>query len=142
MIGLIVTGHGNFGTGLTSAINLIAGPQENYVAIDFTDDAVDKLEADINAAFDQLSNCDGIIVFCDLPGGSPFKTAVMQSQGRNNIEVIAGTNMPMLAEITMARSMIDELDVLVETALNIGKEQIVKFAMSKPQVNEPDGDGI
>ena len=27
MVGLIVTGHGHFATGLTSSVDLIAGPQ-------------------------------------------------------------------------------------------------------------------
>ena len=35
MIGLIVTGHGKFGTGLTTSVELVAGPQQNYVAVDF-----------------------------------------------------------------------------------------------------------
>ena len=30
MIGLIVTGHANFGSGMTSSVNLIAGEQEAY----------------------------------------------------------------------------------------------------------------
>ena len=32
MIGLLVTGHANFGTGITSSVNLIAGEQEAYQA--------------------------------------------------------------------------------------------------------------
>ena len=35
MIGLIVTGHGNFATGLTSSLKLIAGDPQYYVAVDF-----------------------------------------------------------------------------------------------------------
>ena len=32
MIGILVTGHGNFATGITSSLELIAGKQENYQA--------------------------------------------------------------------------------------------------------------
>ena len=35
MIGLIVTGHANFGSGMTSSVNLIAGEQEAYRYVDF-----------------------------------------------------------------------------------------------------------
>ena len=35
MIGLLVTGHANFGSGLTSSLNLIAGEQQQYQYVDF-----------------------------------------------------------------------------------------------------------
>ena len=49
MIGLIVTGHGHFATGLTTSLNLIAGDAKEYVAVDFestdsTDDLAKKLK--------------------------------------------------------------------------------------------------
>ena len=55
MIGLIVTGHGNFGSGLTSSLNLIAGEQENYQYVDFTKE-VDELRDDLNKAMDALKD--------------------------------------------------------------------------------------
>ena len=36
MIGIIVTGHGNFATGVLSAAKLIAGTPEKLIGIDFT----------------------------------------------------------------------------------------------------------
>ena len=130
MIGLIVTGHGHFATGLTSSIDLIAGPQDNYVAVDFDGE-------------EKLSGCEGIIVFSDLAGGSPFKTAAIVSAGNPNVKVIAGTNLPMLCEIAMARTMIEDLDMLVSSALNVGKDGVQLFEMPEITDEEPeDGDGI
>lgn len=44
MIGLIVTGHGHFATGLTTSLNLIAGDAKEYVAVDFeSTDSTDDL---------------------------------------------------------------------------------------------------
>ena len=143
MIGLIVTGHGHFATGLTSSIDLIAGPQENYVAVDFDGEGTDKLEADLKAAVEKLSNCDGIIVFSDLAGGSPFKTAVLVTSTNEKVKVLAGTNLPMLCEIAMARTIIDDLDTLVSSALNTGKDGVIQFEMP-PVDDEPslDDEGI
>ena len=47
MIGLIVTGHGHFASGITTSLNLIAGDAKDYVAVDFeatdsTDDLAKK----------------------------------------------------------------------------------------------------
>lgn len=35
MLGIILTGHGHFATGLQSSIELIAGEQEKFIAINF-----------------------------------------------------------------------------------------------------------
>ncbi|KYC73249.1 hypothetical protein [Heyndrickxia coagulans] len=35
MIGIIVTGHGEFATGITSALELVLGKQESYVCVNF-----------------------------------------------------------------------------------------------------------
>ena len=37
MIGIVVTGHGHFPSGLLSAIELVAGKPENVTAVDFED---------------------------------------------------------------------------------------------------------
>ena len=35
MIGLLITGHGHFATGLNSSLELIAGQQQNIALVDF-----------------------------------------------------------------------------------------------------------
>ncbi len=142
MIGLVVTGHGNFGTGLTSSLKLIAGEPENYVAVDFPQEySVEDLERELNKAFDTLKDCDGILVLSDLGGGSPFKTAVMTGFPRGNVEVIAGTNLPMLIEVNMGRQFIEDLDTLTNMAVNTGKDQVVRYEF-KPVQQEESSDGI
>lgn len=141
MIGLVVTGHGNFATGLTSSLHLIGGEQENYVAVDFTQEmAVEDLEKKLVEAYDTLADCDAIIVLSDLAGGSPFKTAVICARGNEKIYVIGGTNLPMLIEVSMARKFIEDDVMLVDMILNTGKSQIVKFENKVvEQVETEDG---
>lgn len=143
MIGLVVTGHGHFGTGLTSSVDLIAGPQKDYVAVDFDGNGTDKLEADLTAAYETLKDCEGIIVFSDLAGGSPFRTAALLAAGNPKVKVVAGTNLAMLCEISMARTMINDLDMLVSSALSVGKDGIQEFVMPELDNGPADGeDGI
>ena len=57
MIGIVVTGHGNFATGLTSSVKLIAGMPECYQTVDFVqENSVDDLEANINEAISYFKN--------------------------------------------------------------------------------------
>lgn len=144
MIGLIITGHGQFASGLTSSVDLIGGQQKEYEAVDFLSSySTDDLDRELRKAMDNLKGCEGIIVMSDLPGGSPFKTSVIAAQDYANVRVIAGANLPMICEIAMARTMIDDIDSLVDMAINTGKDQIVKFEMSKPSAQPADdADGI
>lgn len=142
MIGLVVTGHGNFASGLSSSLKLIAGELENYVAVDFLESySVEDLAKALNDAFDTLKRCEGILVLTDLGGGSPFKTAVENGFPKGNIEILAGANLPMLIEVNMARKFMEDLKALAEMALNTGKEQVVRYEF-KPVKQEAREDGI
>ena len=142
MIGIIVTGHGNFGSGLTSSVNLIAGEQEAYKYVDFIQEfSVDDLARELTKAMDELKECEGIVVFSDLPGGSPFKTAVEIGHPRGNVVVLGGTNLPMLVEISMARKFMDDLEGLVNMAINTGKDQVVRYEFKPIEQDIPE-DGI
>ena len=59
MIGLIVTGHANFGSGITSSVNLIAGEQEAYRSVDFLPSySTEDLAREMTKALDELKDCD------------------------------------------------------------------------------------
>ena len=142
MVGILVTGHGNFATGLTSSVNLIAGMPQKYEAVDFLESyGVEQLAEKLSEAMDRLSDCEGILVFSDLAGGSPFKTAVEVGLTKSNrVEVLAGTNLGMIIEIGMARGFIEDMDTLVNMALDTVKNQVVRFELVKRQeVVEEDG---
>lgn len=142
MIGLLVTGHANFGSGITSSVNLIAGEQEAYKYVDFLPTySTEDLTVEITKALDELKDCEGIIIFTDLMGGTPFNVSAQLGHGKDNIRIVAGTNLPMLVEIVMSRKFMDDLDGLVESVLETGKEQVTKYEF-KQVVQETSDDGI
>ena len=142
MIGLLVTGHGNFGSGITSSVNLIAGEQEAYKYVDFLPTySTEDLTGEITKALDELKDCEGVIIFTDLMGGTPFNVAAQLGHDKENIRIVAGTNLPMLVEIVMSRKFMDDLDGLVESVLETGKEQVTKYEF-KQVVQETSDDGI
>ena len=142
MIGLLVTGHANFGSGMTSSVNLIAGEQEAYKYVDFLPTySTEDLTVEITKALDELKDCEGVLIFTDLMGGTPFNVSAQLGHGKDNIRIVAGTNLPMLVELVMSRKFKDDLDGLVESILETGKEQITKYEF-KQVVQEASGDGI
>ena len=62
MIGIIVTGHGRFAQGLKSAIEVIAGEQRKFIAVNFEKE-VKELEQDLTKALNELQDCEGVLVF-------------------------------------------------------------------------------
>ena len=145
MLGLLVTGHGHFATGLNSSLELIAGAQPNVALVDFeADHSIEVLKDNLTKALDSLKEYDGVLVLSDLPGGSPFKTAVELKFERPDqaIEVIAGTNLPLLiASSTMTAVFDNPLD-LAEAMMPEGKDSIIRFELAARVEEESDEDGI
>ena len=143
MIGIIVTGHGNFGSGLTSSLQLIVGEQKNHYAIDFVEGmTTEQLAMKYEEAFEAMKDLDGIVVLSDLVGGSPFKTAVICGQDKKNIEVIGGTNLPVLLEAAMSKEFTDDVVLFTQQLVNTGKEQVMRFetsSLSTQQNTSEDG---
>ncbi len=143
MIGLVVTGHGQFAEGLHTSARMIAGENEHVKYVCFEDGmSIEALAEKLNAAYSELSDCDGIVVLSDLPGGSPFKTAVecAFAHPEKKIEVLAGTNLPMI--ITGATMLSFETDprALADELMFEGKDNIVRFELAvREEVEEEDG---
>ena len=111
MIGLVVTGHGHFADGIHTSAQMIAGENDYVRYINFEEGMTpEQLAEKFNAAFDEFKSCDGVVVLSDLPGGSPFKTAVECKYARpeQKIEVIAGTNLPMIVTAVTMLDMEDD----------------------------------
>ncbi|MDO4940064.1 MAG: PTS sugar transporter subunit IIA [Bacillota bacterium] len=132
MIGIIVTGHGNFASGLESNLNLIIGNVDNIIAIDFEkSDSPDSLESKIDNAIEKLSNCSGIILFTDLLNGTPFNVAIKKAVSNQKIRLVYGVNAAMLLELSTKMSFSDSLDDMVNEAIETGKQQIGLFTVKK-----------
>lgn len=150
MIGIVVTGHGNFGTGLTSSIKLIAGEPEKFIPVDFTEDmSTADLDVRLMNAFEQLKDCEGgILIFSDLVGGSPFKLSAEMSvtlADQYHIAVLSGTNLGMLIEANLSRQFVEDADELADSVVETGKDQVIHYVYQEkkqPEETDDSGDGI
>ena len=129
MIGMIITGHGNFASGLTSSAEWFIGNLDNCVTVDFhIQDAPEVFYDHLLATVEFLSYCDSIIVLSDLVGGVPFQLSAQIANEKKNMQVAGGTNMGMLIEIAVARQ--EEgmtVEKLADIAVQIGQQQVAKF---------------
>ena len=144
MIGFILTGHGQFSNGLKSALDMIAGPQQAFEIVPFEEAGAgeygDKLREAVKA---MRAQTDGVLVFCDLMGGTPFNQSMMITAEQDNISVVAGTNLPMLIDIVMSRTEDSTIEDLVSEAVEVGKEGVCHMALTADSDDEDeDGEGI
>ena len=105
-----------------------------------------ELAEKFNAAFDEFKSCDGVVVLSDLPGGSPFKTAVECKYARpeQKIEVIAGTNLPMIVTAVTMLDMEDDPRSLADELIDTGKDCIARFELeaATAETESEESDGI
>ena len=143
MIGLVVTGHGHFADGLHTSAKMIAGESELVKYVNFEDGMGTKeLAEKLNEAYNSFAHCDGIVVLSDLPGGSPFKTAVECAMAHSDkkIEVLSGTNLPMIVTGVTMVDFEEDPTALAEELLTTGKEFMVRFQLAeREEVEEEDG---
>ena len=138
MIGCILTGHGTFANGLADAVSLIAGDQDYFIPVPFIEaGAASYPETLASTISDLLDQTDGVLIFCDLLGGTPFNQAMMLSQNYNNVEVVTGTNLPMLLETLSLRLASTTLTDLLQTALESGIAGVSHKTLELPAVVEP-----
>lgn len=142
MIGIILTGHGNFATGVNSAVELIGGKQENYELVDFpSTSTLEDLQNNLKNAMEKLKNLDGVLVLCDLVGGSPFKTAVECSVEFENVTVVGGVSLPAILEVSMMRNFSEDSQALMNSVVDIVKNNVQKYEFKKVSA-VIDEDGI
>jgi PTS system N-acetylgalactosamine-specific IIA component len=131
MIGIILTGHGEFASGLEKNVRMLAGTDANISAIDFEDGmSVEQLDDKLKSAFEAKKDSSCILVFCDIAGGTPYKRAAAISDEWPKARVISGTNVPMLLEIAMHNDGDEEntdVDEIADELIFAGTNSIMKY---------------
>ena len=145
MVGIIITGHANFALGMMSAVKLVFGSPESLKIVNFgEEDSSEVLENNIKIAIHELKECDGLLCFTDIAGGTPFQVASRLSMEEAEMRVISGTNLPMLLGVLSERDGMD-LHELAEYALEVGREEVKEFTFIPYHDNiavESEDDGI
>ena len=123
MIGVVLVTHGTLAQAFRTALEHVVGEQQGFATISI--DPCDNIESrrdDIISAVESVDAGDGVIVVSDMFGGTPSNLAISMMD-RENLEVIAGANLPMLIKIVSARKN-SSLEETVSQALFSGRKYI------------------
>jgi PTS system mannose-specific IIA component len=123
MIGLVLVTHGRLAAEFVRAMEHVVGPQERIESICIgPDDDMEERRNEIAAAIAAVEAGQGVIILTDLFGGTPSNLAISLMRSEE-IEVIAGVNLPMLIRLEGARKTMN-VKAAVAAAREAGRKYI------------------
>ncbi|MDE9459528.1 PTS galactosamine/N-acetylgalactosamine transporter subunit IIA [Xenorhabdus bovienii] len=145
MLGIVITGHGKFASGLLQAVEQIIGKQVQCMAVDFPEGmATEELHQMLEAASKGCDLGEGLVFLTDLLGGSPFRQAAQLTLTHPQWQVITGTNMQLVVEMMLDRDDINAVQFL-DIALECGHRGLTSLwheQQKQPPQPPLDIDGI
>ena len=125
MINFIIVTHGEFGAYLVEAAEGIVGRQDHGVRVVATSSrlSVPEIRVKISRALRELSDPAGIVVFTDMPGGTPNNLSFPLIKDAARVEMVSGVNLCMLVAAFSYRDRLP-LDGLVEKIVADGQKSI------------------
>lgn len=127
MIGIVIATHGTLAAGFENALNLIMGQIENSKFLGLNEgNNIDDFGQAIYQSVVQLDEGQGVLVFTDLQGATPFNQAVskLRSLKPTQFEIITGVNLPMLVEAINERLLGKDLQFIKNAAMKVGQTGI------------------
>ncbi|WP_424409171.1 PTS mannose transporter subunit IIAB [Pasteurella sp. PK-2025] len=136
-IAIIIATHGVAAEQLLKTTEMLIGEQENVATIEFVsgenaETIMTKYQEKLSTT---LAHCDEVLFLVDTWGGSPFNAANRVADGKANMDIVTGVNVPMLVETFMARDDDPSLQELVAIALETGRTGVraLKYAEEEPE---------
>jgi PTS system mannose-specific IIA component len=125
VINFIVVTHGEFGAYIVEAAEGIVGRQEAGVRVVATSSrqSIGEIKTRVEHALAELANADGVIVFTDMPGGTPNNLSFPLIKDARKVEMISGVNLYMLISAFGNRASMP-LEKLVEKIVADGQKSI------------------
>ena len=113
MIGLVVTGHGHFASGIKSSVEILMGPNPRITVFDAYIDQ-DSVQEHLDRFYESVGEEDKVILLSDLYGGSVNQVMYTYLE-KPNTRLVAGVNLALVLELAVKEEISDEeLSQLIE----------------------------
>ena len=124
---IILVSHGQFASGLKSAIGVVMGMADEITALEEGMD-IKTFREKFLEILNQIPKEDEIILLCDIIGGSPFTSSAELLRQEGFLErslILTGMNMPVLVQLLLQKddSALEQLKSEVK-AISAGTIQI------------------
>ena len=124
MINFLIVTHGEFGAYMVEAAESIVGRQEGVRVVAISSrQSIPEVRERVGRALAALGGGDGVILFTDMPGGTPGNVSFTLIKDLSGVEMISGVNLYMLVSAFSHRSGC-ALSELVLKVLSDGQKSI------------------
>ena len=136
---ILIVGHGEYATGMKSAIKLLTGVNNNIDAINLNEELTHNDYTMMVQEY--VANNKELIVFADMTGGAPFQIAsreILLNESSENQFVIGGVSVGCILEVVMNTLVLnaeDQLKNIINTAVN-NIQEMTSIVSRKDLVSE------
>ncbi len=128
MIGVVITGHGNFPKELVSTARKIMGDLKKGVIVVTTrqEEEPSNLRTRLNKAIEKVASKEGVLVLADIFGSSASSMCINMRK-KYPIRVVTGMNLPMVFALVTYRNSALNIDDLASMLEKVGKKSLTKW---------------
>jgi len=136
---ILIVGHGEYATGMKSAIKLLTGVNNNIDAINLNEELTHNDYTMMVQEY--VANNKDLVIFADMTGGAPFQIAsreVLLNESSENQFVIGGVSVGCILEVVMNTLVLnaeDQLKNIINTAVN-NIQEMTSIVSRKDLVSE------
>ncbi|MBQ9840378.1 MAG: PTS sugar transporter subunit IIA [Erysipelotrichaceae bacterium] len=118
MVGIVLISHGEMANGMLNSAGMFFGETELQQVATVSlhpADSPEDFDVKLTDAIASVDTGDGVIIMCDLLGGTPCNRAAYKCSEK--VQVLTGMNLSMLMEALGCRGFMDpDVDTLEQTA--------------------------
>lgn len=115
MIGVVIIGHSKLPDELLKVAVHVVGPQENVETVCIeADDDIDEKHAELQKKIEKVRMPGGVVIVTDMFGGTPSNLAISFMKN-DEVEILAGANIPMLIKLFLMRQGLPMRDTVQES---------------------------
>ncbi|MDQ0412321.1 PTS sugar transporter subunit IIA [Mesobacillus stamsii] len=146
MIGIIIATHGKMSDGIIDAAELIIGSTDKIETLNlYQGDDVQDLNKQMLEAIKRVDQNEGILLFTDLFGASPYNQATLAIHSlpvekQEQIFVLTGVNLPMVLEAINQRMIGTSIHETVTAVQNSGQQSMVLWPSEENNTDKVNDD--
>lgn len=144
MIGVLLVSHGSMAAGIKDSVKMIVGEQSQFESLSLNPGQdINQLKTDLFNCSKSLDSGDGVLIFVDLYGASPYNASMQCVPQWNelsmNVRVITGMSLPMVINAVCNRDSVSLNDLTAES-IEAGHENIQDAIANISQSNNNEND--
>lgn len=144
MIGVLLVSHGSMAAGIKDSVKMIVGEQSQFESLSLNPGQdINQLKTDLFNCSKSLDSGDGVLIFVDLYGASPYNASMQCVPQWNelgmNVRVITGMSLPMIINAVCNRDSVSLNDLTAE-CIEAGHENIQDAIANISQSNNNEND--